>query len=404
MDNIAFAADYSNEKLKVYTLGQFVVKNGDDVISESNERSRKVWELFKYLLVHHDSVSLPEIIVEQLWPEQEYADAKSTVRSLVHRLRKLLGEQLDLIKFSQGGYTFNRYQGLWIDLTFFENCCIQGRQATKQGLCEKAVSIYRQGISCYKGDLLPECTYSDWMSPVRNHYHRLYLQVTCELATLLKQSRMYEDIIEELDKAIMIDYFEEELHIILLETLLAEGKISQARAHYENVTGKFYKELGLKPSSSFKQMFRLIKAHDNSENILDLIQLRGIMQSNDNGGGVLYCEPELFKFFYRLECNRAQRTGQNGVLAILSALPSGNGLAGLKMSSKSMEALWDILKTTLRNCDLLCRYNDQQILALLPTTTLDNGKNVIERLNKKMIGKGVLLKSELQPLYQSAIS
>jgi len=404
MQNISFAADYSNEKLKVYTLGQFVVKNGDEVVSESNERSRKVWELFKYLLVHHDSVSLPEIIVEQLWPEQEYADAKSTVRSLIHRLRKLLGEELELIKFSQGGYTFNRYQGLWIDLTFFENCCIQGRQAAKQGLSEKAVSLYRQGLSCYKGDLLPECMYSDWMSQVRNHYHRLYLQVTCELAALLKQERLHEDIIEELDKAIMIDYFEEDLHIILLETLLAEGKISQARAHYENVTGKFYKELGLKPSSSFKQMFRLIKAHENSENILDLIQLREIMQSKHGDGGVLYCEPELFRFFYQLEYNRAHRTGQNGILAILSALPSGNGLAGLKMSSKSMETLWSILKTTLRSCDLLCRYNDQQILALLPGTSLDNGKNVIERLNKNMIGKGVLLRSELQPLDQSVIS
>jgi DNA-binding SARP family transcriptional activator len=75
---------------------------------------------------------------------------------------------------------------------------------------------------------------------------------------------MYEDIIHELNKAIMIDYFEEELHITLIETLLAEGKISQARAHYENVTGKFYKDLGLKPSSSFKQIFRLIKAHDEA--------------------------------------------------------------------------------------------------------------------------------------------
>lgn len=404
MYSIPFADDFSNEKLKVFTLGQFMVKNGKIVLSESNERSRKVWDLFKYLLLHHESVLLPEIIVEQLWPEQEYTDAKSTVRSLVHRLRKLLGEELDLIKFSQGGYTINRHQSVWIDFDFFESCCSQGRQAAKQGLGEKAVSLYRKGISCYKGDLLPECMYSDWMSTVRNHYHRLYLQVICEFAALLKHQRLYEEIIEELDKAIMIDYFEEELHIILLETLLAEGKITQARAHYENVTGKFYKELGLKPSTSFKHIFRLIKAHDNAESIIDLIQLREIMQSKHGNGGALFCEPESFRFFYQLECNRAQRTGQNGILAILSALPCGNGFSGLKMSPKSIDALWGVLKTSLRSCDLMCRYNDQQILAILPATTIENGKNVLERINKNLSFEGAVLKSELHPLDQSVLS
>jgi len=68
-------------QLQVFTLGQFAVKNGESILSECKDRSRKLWELFKYLLVHHDRVLLPEVIAEQLWPEQDYADAKSAVRT-----------------------------------------------------------------------------------------------------------------------------------------------------------------------------------------------------------------------------------------------------------------------------------------------------------------------------------
>ncbi|MBS3947542.1 MAG: winged helix-turn-helix domain-containing protein [Dethiobacter sp.] len=191
----------AGKQLKVFTLGQFVVENGETHLSESGGRSRKVWELFKYLLVHNDRVLLPEVIAEQLWPDQNYADAKSAVRTLIHRLRGLLGNGVDLIKFVQGGYTLNRHQDLWLDIAVFEGCCREARQAAKQGQARMAEDLYRQGLALYKGDLLPECAYSDWLIPLRNHYHRLYLQSVLELTELLRQTQSYGEIVEEAAKA-----------------------------------------------------------------------------------------------------------------------------------------------------------------------------------------------------------
>lgn len=392
----------AGQQLKVFVLGQFAVTNGDTVLSESGGRSRKLWELFKYFLVHHESILLPEVIVEQLWPCQPYADAKSTVRTLIHRLRRLLGDDVDLIRFSQGGYTFNRHQGLWLDATAFEACCSQARQAAKQGRAQEAMTLYRQGLALYKGDLLPECAYSDWLIPHRSHYHRLYLQSAVELARVLKQAQSHADIVEEMARAILIDYFEEELHLFLLEALLAEGRVSQAKAHYESVTGVYYREMGLKPSPAMKRLFRLIRERDDDNgNVLDFTAFREALHNRQQAAGAFLCEPEFFRFLCQLESRRAQRTAQNGLLALLSAAVPDDGLPAVKTQHAAMAALQEALQGTLRGSDCFCRFADQQFLVLLPSATQQQGEQVLRRIADSLSPAGLLLKSRLQPLNHS---
>lgn len=342
-----------------------MVKNGEAFLSESHGRSRKVWELFKYLLVNHDRILLPEVIAEQLWPDRPYDDAKSVVRTLIHRLRSLLGEGVDLIKFTQGGYTFNRHQDLWLDITVFESSCRQAHQATKQGQMQEAVTLYRQGLALYQGDLLPECPYSDWLIPLRNHYRRLYLQSVAGLALLLKETRAYAEIVEEITRALLIDYFEEELHLILLEALLGEEKAAQAKWHYENVTSVFYREMGLKPSPAMKRMLRLIQEHDgDSGNVLDFSAFRVVMQSRQQAAGAFLCEPEFFNIIYTLESRRAERNGHPGLVALLAATSTDYSIDTAKTEQADLAALQEVLQDTLRKSDVLCRIGRQQFMAL----------------------------------------
>lgn len=384
-------------QLQVFTLGQFAVKNGQAVLSESGGRSRKVWELFKYLLVHHDRILLPEAILEQLWPDRDYSDAKSAVRTQIHRLRNLLGG-VDLIKFTQGGYTLNRHQDLWLDITAFETCCRRARQAAKQNLAEEATALYRQGLALYKGDLLPECAYSEWLIPLRNHYRRLYLQSVGELALLLRQTGSHAEIVEETARALLIDYFEEELHIYLLEALLAGGKASQAKGHYENVTAVFYREMGVKPSPAMKRLFRQIQERDEEDgNVLDFTAFREALDSRQQACGAFLCEPEFFRFLCQLETRRAQRSGQNGLLLMLSV--TGAGTDGVPAArARQASTLQEVLQRTLRNSDVFCGLGGQQFMVLLPATTPAQGQHLLQRLAGVLSAGNLLLKSRLQPL------
>lgn len=52
--------------LIIYTLGNFqVVRNGCD-LTETLDKSIKVWELFKYFLTFRDELILPEKIIQSL--------------------------------------------------------------------------------------------------------------------------------------------------------------------------------------------------------------------------------------------------------------------------------------------------------------------------------------------------
>ncbi|MBT9173550.1 MAG: hypothetical protein DDT21_01951 [Syntrophomonadaceae bacterium] len=399
-----FSADAAKQ-LKVFTLGHFVVINGDTYLCESHGRSRKVWELFKYLLVNHDRILLPEVIAEQLWPEQPYEDPKSAVRTLIYRLRSLLGGGVDLIKFNQGGYTFNRHQDLWLDITEFEASCRQARKAAKQGLAQEAVTLYRQGLALYKGDLLPECAYSDWLIPLRSHYRRLYLQSVVDLALVLKETQAHAEIVEEITRALLIDYFEEELHLLLLEALLGEGKVAQAKWHYENVTAVFYREMSLKPSLAMKRMLRIIQERNgDGGDVLDFSAFRQTMQDRQQAIGAFLCDPEFFNIVCNLEIRRADRNNQSGLLALLAVTSADFSGETAKQRQNYMTALQEVLQDTLRKSDVFCRFGQQQFMALLPNTTTEQGQRILQRLAAGLKDRELLLKSRLQPLSSSGQS
>lgn len=82
------------EPVKVYTLGRFVIKRGERTLSDVTSRSKKAWELFKYLIAHKDKTAHPELVLETLWPEQNYADPNVAMRALVYRLRQILEKEL----------------------------------------------------------------------------------------------------------------------------------------------------------------------------------------------------------------------------------------------------------------------------------------------------------------------
>ncbi|MGB3933511.1 MAG: response regulator receiver protein, partial [bacterium] len=64
----------SQTGLEIITLGDFQVRCGGKILTHDANRAYRLWELFKYLLTNREQGVLPEVLVETLWPEQEYAD------------------------------------------------------------------------------------------------------------------------------------------------------------------------------------------------------------------------------------------------------------------------------------------------------------------------------------------
>ncbi|MBS3887191.1 MAG: winged helix-turn-helix domain-containing protein [Dethiobacter sp.] len=373
----------SGSQLEILTLGSFSVRNGESDLAEFGSRSRKVWDLFKFFLAHQGQVLLPEVAVEQLWPENDYADPKSTLRTLVYRLRQLLNDDGELIKFYQGGYILKQPKNFWWDVPAFVSNCRLAHQEAAAGNEGGALTSYRLGLSYYQGDFLPECAYNDWVIPSRNYYHQIYLQGVCEMLTILKKQGEYGEIITEAGRALFIDFFQEEIHILYLEALLAEEMIMQARSHYQNVTTVFYREMGLKPSPKMKQLYRQIQSDGESENYSEFSALKETLQNREQIKGAFCCEPDYFRFLCKLESRRLERSGQQAILALLFITTSDDRLQENKLLQEAIFILQQLLQSTLRKGDVFCQLNKLQFMLLLPTSNQEQAQKVLQRIAER---------------------
>jgi len=398
----------SKAKFNIFTLGKFYVSQGGTVISEDSSRSRRMWEVFKFLLSYRNQSISPEEILERIWPEKDYSDPGTAMRAQVFRLRQALknGDSepsvSDNIVFSQGSYHWENNVECWIDVDRFEAYC---RAAVGQSLSEpnQAANLYRKAIALYKGKYLPETTYSEWSEPLRAYYHDIYLNAIYSLTDLLKRKRVYTDIIMLCEQASAIDYFDEHIHEIMLEALIAEGQTARARAHYNEVTSVFYREMGVKPSGEMKKLYRQVGIETGSFE-LDLGTIQENLKSKKAISGAYFCDPEMFRYLYKLEQLRSERN-DHPVLLCLITVAHGNFTKPPADQLKSvMLNLKDVIMGSLRKGDLVTSWNEAQFLLLLPGLNREQAMAVLERIESVFLRRyslyDLVMHKKVESLYQ----
>ena len=77
--------------LQVQMLGQFTLRYGDRTISDSDDRSRRVWSLLAYMLYNHGRSFAQEELIHLYWSNGEKsADPGNALKSIFHRIRTAL--------------------------------------------------------------------------------------------------------------------------------------------------------------------------------------------------------------------------------------------------------------------------------------------------------------------------
>lgn len=378
----------NGEMLKIFTLGRFAVCHGDTKVSSDLGRSKKMWELFMFLITNREKPATPENIADTLWADNQYANPSGAVKNFVYRLRqKISPHQLSpsgsFIISAHGCYSCNFDYPHWLDIEEFEKLCREAAVlAAKEP--QRACDKYCQAVGLYGGDYLPEFSYSDWLMPHRYHYRRLFIDAVINYTALLKQQELYHKVTEECEKAIAVDCFEEEFHLIYIDALLALRKVSQARAHYEHVSSLFYHEFGSKPSQEMQSRYSAIRRQgDNTE--VNFIDVRDMLLERDEAEGPLFCERDFFRILCRLEKRRADREEKNVHLGLLTIRNISSLVPGLKDLKESMDRLNEFLSAGLRKGDVFTVWKQGQYAILLPGTEAHQAEEVVKRLHEKYI-------------------
>lgn len=376
------------DQLEIRTLGRFAVLLAGKPLLQATGKSNKAALLFKYLLAKMGKAVPRDIILETFWPDCTSNNPEQALYSCIHRLRKGLEPNLNAYEDSQyiticdGLYSFNMNGNCWLDAAVFQNTCLHAQTAAKESP-EAAVALYKEALSLYKGDFLAEHLYDDWVKPAQNYYHNLFREAVVHCASLLIQLRLYNEARVICENALILEPLDDDINLLLLEVMIRNGNLADARTHYQRFSSQLYQELGATPSPRIRSLYLQVKANEEKEPVMDLDAVAKALDQSQVEHGPMECETTVFRQLYKLEQRRIERSGLPVVLASL-LLTSGNHITvSTKDLHRAGETLDRVLKCLLRKGDIICRWNEAQYLVLLSGVDEQKATRIMQRISNR---------------------
>ncbi|MFW5979934.1 MAG: BTAD domain-containing putative transcriptional regulator [Halanaerobiales bacterium] len=381
----------NNTVLKAFTLGKFLVRKGNKVISKQKSDSLNLWLLFQYLLSHPNTLIPREQVIDELNFDMKLIDAKNALENRIYRLRKLLAadEQYQTDKYvvyEQGNYGLNWNKTCWSDTIEFEKNCKKGEEFLQEKEKQAALDRLIKALEVYKGDYLENLANYQWAVTRRVKYRQMYLDIfnkTCNILTELKE---YQTIEKFCRQAIEIDPFEERAHYILIKTLLKRGHKREARSHYNVVKTLFDKQ-----EDFFQELNKIIKQKQRSQHFMQedadqeevtLDHIKEELNLNIPNSGINTVSVQDFRRqaqFIQKKCHQ-----ENIPLFLASiALKFNKSKRQQEQEKRFAEDLKSTFENSLRSSDIVCQWTRQQFLILLPSVQASKVQKILERIKNK---------------------
>ena len=387
---------------EITMFGEFTISNGKEIITDQANRSKKVWTLLEYLIVHRDRAITQKELVDLLWPGNDTKDPINTLKVLMHRVRTLLDELgkdsgKKMIYYKSGAYGWNDELKYSIDTAEFEAILQRGAEADK----EKKLDYLLQAIRLYQGDFLQKNATEPWIVELSGTYKAKFLQASSEAAEMLFEQHRYTELISLCRHVIKFNPYEETFYLYLLKALVKTQQADKAQEEYRHISELFFREFGITPSEELTAIYKeVVETSHVPEMNLEIIKEKLTEEPTE---GSFYCEFEFFKTIYRLEARSASRTGQSVYIGLMTVMNAkGDDLPNQKTTNRVMDALHETIRRSLRKGDIFTRYSLNQYLIMLPTTTYETSNMVMERIKKayrrEFPNTPVLLRCSTTPL------
>jgi len=390
------------ELVKVDMLGDFTVtailQDGTEhCLTERLGRSRKLWTLLEYLVVHRERCVTQEELIELLWPEGGVENAVGSLKLIIHRLRNgmeigsvLPGRQI--IVNRRGSYIWGDTFPTVVDADEFEELC---QYAADCPDTERQLEYMLRALLLYRGNFLSRSTGSAWVASLSSYYQSLYIHVCMTAIPLLEAQERSEEIAELCCRAIEIAPGEEKLHLALIHALAAQGKSRDALDQYNKTTQLLLTQFGSTPTEEFTSIYKeLLRKTHSPESDLSVVRAR--LAEADALPGAFYCEYEFFKEIYRQRVRESARSGQPVQLALITLSGSKNRELTQKQTGTLMERLCDTIRESLRAGDVFARFSARQFLLLLPSTSLEHMDIILGRIRRNFRSRSPGARAVLQ--------
>ena len=365
------------EALKVQMLGGFSISTKTNLISDRDNRSRKIWTLLAYLIYHRHRVIMQEELISLLWSEEEQgANPVSALKTMFHRTRTVLdrlwdGAGRELILSRNGGYIWNTEYPLEVDIDEFDRLC-----------GEKSEDNYEQNIQAltlYQGDFLTNLSSDVWVIPIAAYYHNSYVQNLLRLLPDIMEQERYSEAAGLCRVAAAVEPFSEEIHCAFMRALLSLGDQKGAANIYKQFSERLFLNFGIMPGEEVRTLYyEACKTNNGHAVTIELI--REQLRESSSEPGALICEYDFFRVLYRSMARSMLRNGMAAHIALLTVEGDRRGELSKRKLEGAMEMLEERIRTSLRRGDAAAKCSASQYIVMLPQANYENSCMVCERV------------------------
>jgi DNA-binding SARP family transcriptional activator/Flp pilus assembly protein TadD len=232
--------------LEVRLLGPFRIMVGGTLVEESRWSRRKPKQVFKLLALQPHHQLHREQLMETLWPEQEPESASNSLHKAIHLARRALEPELHSAADSHFILTQGQQiilsapGGVQVDVEDFEHAAASAIEGGN-------ILAYESALELYRGDLLPEDRYEDWVATRREPLGAIYQELLMRLARLYEARGQYGQSVARFKEIIERDPANEEAHRHLMRLYAGTHHRQQALRQYEACRAALRKELDAEP-------------------------------------------------------------------------------------------------------------------------------------------------------------
>lgn len=372
-----------SDKIQISMLGGFRMAYKDNIISDNDNRSRKIWTLLEYLITFHQKEISHSSLISLLWHNTESnVDPENALKTILHRARTSL-DQLQypapkLIIHRKEAYYWNRNVEYELDIDLFEEACNKAEDSNLS--TSERMTWYKKAFELYKGKFLPKNTGEDWVVPIAGYYHSLYLRAVHNMIDLLLADEAYDKIIPICATASNIDPYDEPIHFHFIRSLYMTGNHKKALEQYEHVIHMFYDSFGINPSKEITDLYQEIMKEEKSP-VADLNIIKEHLREQNAQKTAYLCDYSVFKNLYQIEARSAARSGLSVFLCLISLTNLNPGTNNTLMAN-AMERMSETIAQSLRSGDVYARFSVNQYIIMLPTANYENCTTIASRILK----------------------
>ena len=365
------------EPIYVRMLGEFSLTCGENTVSDSSNRSKKVWGLLAYMLCNRGQFFSMQKLIDLLWgSDSDSTNPENVLRITLHRLRSILDQLWDgagreLIIRREGGYGFLPSAPVVLDCEQLEIL------AATQG--DGRLQAIEDALDLCRGEFLPKQASEMWVIPISTHFQNLQLMLTLEAAQLLGEAGRHSDAVKRCTAASDLNPYHEPLHQLLMQELVASGDRKGAAAVYEALSKRLFDDFGIRPNEQTRAVYRAA-VHSPEDRTLPIDEVLEHLQEPDSKTGAMECDYDYFKVLCYAESRAMERSGNATHIALLSLTSESDKPLGKRSLSRVMDQLGESLRHNLRRGDTISRCSLSQYIIMLPKANYEDSCMVCRRI------------------------